>query len=70
MTNRNLLRLGIVGTVVAALCCATPLLAILLAGVSLSARVARLDVVPLPAMALSLGRTAWARIRRPGQEAR
>ena len=68
MTNRNLLRLGIVGTVVAALCCATPLLAILLGAVGLPALVGRLDAVPLPAMALFLGTTVWALIRRHGQE--
>ena len=68
MTNRNLLRLGIVGTVVAALCCATPLLAILLGAVGLSALVGWLDVVLLPAMALFLGITAWALIRRHGRK--
>ncbi len=67
MTNRDLLRLGVVGTVVAALCCATPLLAILLGAVGLSALVGWLDVVLLPAMALFLGITAWALIRRHGQ---
>ncbi len=68
MTNRNLLRLGIVGTVVAALCCATPLLAILLGAVGLSALVGWHDVVLLPAMALFLGIAAWALIRRHGQK--
>jgi mercuric ion transport protein len=37
MDNRTLLRTGIVGTAVAALCCATPVLVILLGAVGLSA---------------------------------
>lgn len=68
MTNRNLLRLGIGGTVIAALCCATPFLAILLGAVGLSALVGWLDIVLLPAIALFLGITVWALIRRRGQK--
>lgn len=62
-----MLRLGIGGTVIAALCCATPFLALLLGAVGLSALVGWLDVVLLPAIALFLGITVWALIRRPGQ---
>ncbi|MCG7354492.1 mercury resistance system transport protein MerF [Roseomonas mucosa] len=68
MTNRSMLRLGIGGTAIAALCCATPFLALLLGAVGLSALVGWLDVVLLPAIALFLGITIWALIRRLGQK--
>jgi mercuric ion transport protein len=64
MTDRKPLQFGIVGTVIAALCCATPVLVILLGAVGLSALVGRLDVVLLPALALFLGITVWALVRR------
>lgn len=51
MSNQNLLRIGIVGTVVTALCCFTPLLVILLGAVGLSALLGYLDLVLLPALA-------------------
>ena len=37
MTNNKLLKIGSVGTVVAAVCCFTPVLVVLLAAVGLSA---------------------------------
>ena len=64
MNDRNLLQVGIVGTVVVALCCFTPILVILLGVVGLSALVGWLDYVLLPALAMSLGITAYALWRR------
>ena len=64
MTNRNLLRLGIGGTVIAALCCFTPVLVVLLGAVGLSAALGWLDYVLLPALAIFLGITAYALWRR------
>ena len=59
-----LLRTGVIGSVIVALCCFTPILAVLLGAVGLSALVGWLDVVLLPALALFLGITAYALWRR------
>ncbi|MFQ5551243.1 MAG: mercury resistance system transport protein MerF [Gemmatimonadales bacterium] len=64
MTNRNLLRTGIIGTVVAAICCFTPVLVILVTAVGLSAIVGWLDYVLFPALAVFIGITIYALIRR------
>lgn len=50
--NERLLKLGIFGTVIAALCCFTPILAVLFGIVGLSAIVGYLDYVLLPALAV------------------
>ena len=50
--SNTLLRVGLVGTVLAALCCFTPILVILLAAAGLSALTGYLDYVLLPALAL------------------
>ena len=60
MSNKTLLTTGIVGSVIAALCCATPLLVILLGTVGLSALTGYLDYVLLPALALCLGMIVYA----------
>ena len=64
MDNRTLLRTGIAGSVVAALCCATPLLVILLGAVGLSAWVGWLDYALIPALVVFLGITIYALRRR------
>jgi mercuric ion transport protein len=64
MTEKGLLRVGIIGTVVAALCCFTPVLVVLLAAVGLSAAIGWLDYVLLPALALFLCLTVCALWRR------
>lgn len=60
MNTRTLLRASVAGTVVAALCCATPVLAILLGVVGLSAWVGGLDYVLIPALALFIGLALYA----------
>lgn len=60
MNDRNLLKFGIVGTAVAALCCFTPVLVILLGMVGLSALVGWLDFALLPALAVFVGITIYA----------
>lgn len=60
MTDGTLLGVGITGTVIAALCCFTPILVILLGVVGLSAFVGWLDVVLLPALAFFIGLTVYA----------
>lgn len=64
MDNRTLLRTGVAGTVVAALCCATPALVILLGAVGLSAWVGWLDYAVIPALVVFLGITIYALRRR------
>ncbi|WP_108862380.1 mercury resistance system transport protein MerF [Ruegeria sp. Alg231-54] len=62
--NNKLLKTGIVGTVIAALCCFTPLLVGLLGVVGLSAAVGYLDYVLMPALAVFVLITIYALIRR------
>jgi len=65
MNSRTLLRTGLAGTIVAAICCATPVLVVLLGLVGLSAMVGFLDYVLIPALVVFLGITiyAWRRHR-------
>ena len=60
MPDNSLLKLGIVGSIIAALCCFTPVLVILLGSVGLSALVGYLDIVLLPALGVFLAITAYA----------
>jgi mercuric ion transport protein len=60
MTEKGLLGIGICGTAVAALCCFTPVLVVLLGAAGLSAVIGWLDYVLLPALALFVGLTAFA----------
>jgi mercuric ion transport protein len=64
MQEKTLLRTGLVGSAVAALCCFTPILVILLGTAGLSAWLGWLDYVLLPALAGFLGITAYAVVRR------
>jgi len=60
MSNRALLKVGIVGTIVAALCCFTPLLAVLLGALGLAAAIGWLDLVLLPALGVFVVITGYA----------
>lgn len=67
MKNDRLLRIGIIGTIIAALCCFTPLLVILFGAVGLSALVGYLDYVLLPALAIFVVISVfavWKRVSR------
>lgn len=63
MQPRSLLRVGIVGTVVAVICCFTPVLVILFGAVGLSAAVGWLDYVLLPTLAVFVGITLYAMMK-------
>jgi len=67
MKNDNLYKLGIYGTVVAALCCFTPILVILFGVVGLSAFIGLLDYVLFPALAFFLIITGYALWKRQRQ---
>lgn len=62
--ERKLLRVGAVGAVVAALCCLTPVLVLLLGALGLSAIIGYLDYVLVPAFVLFVGLVAYALYRR------
>jgi mercuric ion transport protein len=64
MKDATILKTGIVGAVVAAVCCATPVLVLALGALGLSAWVGGLDYVLLPALVLFLGLTAYGLWRR------
>ncbi len=64
MNDKNLLKTGIVGSVVAAPCCFTPILVIAFAALGLSAAVGWLDFVLFPMLAVFLGLTGYALYRR------
>lgn len=62
--NDRLLKMGIIGTVIFALCCFTPILVVLFGIVGLSALVGYLDYVLFPALAVFILITIYAVIRR------
>jgi len=64
MTDRSLLRFGIAGTVIVAVCCFTPVLVLFLAAIGLSAAVGWLDYVLFPALFFFLGLTGFALWKR------
>ena len=62
MNDKSLLRRGLIGSVFAAICCFTPLLVVVVAGVGLSALVGWLDyaLFPLLFASMATGRQARA----------
>ena len=59
-----MLKTGIIGSVVAAVCCFTPILVWTFAGLGVSAALAWMDFILLPMLALSLTMTGAALWRR------
>jgi len=68
MNNNKLLRNGIVGSVIAALCCFTPALVIILGFVGLSAIIGGLDYILFPMLFASLGMIGYALYLRSGNK--
>mgnify|MGYP001825828834 CR=1 FL=1 len=64
MTNPTLLKVGIIGSVVAAVCCFTPVLVVLLGALGLSALVGVLDYVLLPVLVIFIAITGYALWKR------
>ena len=64
MANDRLLKIGIIGTVIAALCCFSPVLVVLFGAVGLSALVGYLDLILVPALAVFVIITVIALLRR------
>ena len=64
MNDRALVRAGTVGAVIAAICCATPALAVRLPLIGLSAWLARADLIVIPLLLVFLGIVALGLYRR------
>ena len=64
MNDKRLLKTGIIGSIILALCCFTPILVVLFGVVGLSAAVGWLDLVLLPALAVFLAITGYALWKR------
>jgi mercuric ion transport protein len=63
MSDKGLLCTDAAGSVIAAICCFTPALVVLLGAVGLSAWLAWLDYVLFPALVFFLGLTGFALMR-------
>jgi hypothetical protein len=68
MNNQKLLCTGCTGTVIAAICCFTPFLVIVLGGVGLSAWLGWLDYVLFPLLFALMGLIAFALYLRSGSK--
>jgi mercuric ion transport protein len=66
---QTLLKTGIIGSVLAPLCCFTPILLILLTALGLSAWAGKLDHVLMPVFVVSVGITIYALYRRHKESA-
>ena len=64
MNDRTLITTGGVAAVLAAICCATPILAILLGGIGLTAWIAKADYVVLALLVLGVALVALGLYRR------
>lgn len=64
--SRTLLKTGIAGSLIAAVCCFTPLLVLVFVGAGLSGLVGGIDYVAFPVMFASLGLVAYALYLRSG----
>ncbi len=60
MNDKRLLKTGVIGSVIMALCCVTPVLVLLFGVLGLSALVGWLDFILLPALAVFLAITGYA----------
>ena len=59
-----MLKFGIIGTVITALCCFTPILVIIFSAIGLSALIGILDFVLFPALGLFIAITGYALWKR------
>tara|TARA_R110002095_G_scaffold212739_1_gene202460 strand:- start:126 stop:518 length:393 start_codon:yes stop_codon:yes gene_type:complete len=70
MSKKTLLRRGLIGSTIAAICCFTPFLVVVVAGVGLSAIVGWLDYALFPLLFTSMGVVAhalWLQAGKPGR---
>jgi mercuric ion transport protein len=64
MNDRSLITTGAIGGIVAAICCATPLLAIGFGALGLTAWLSKADYVLIPALLICLGLVGLGLYRR------
>jgi mercuric ion transport protein len=64
MSDRALITTGVAGAMVAAVCCATPILAVVFGAVGLTAWLAKADYVLIPALILCLGLAGFGLYRK------
>ena len=64
MPHDRLLKTGVIGSLIAALCCATPVLAVLLGAIGLGWLAGSTDYVVLPVLVLCLGLIGYALWRK------
>jgi mercuric ion transport protein len=62
--DRTLIATGAVGAVLAAICCATPLLAVVFGAIGITGWLARADYVVMPALLICLGLIGFGLYRR------
>jgi len=68
-TGNTLLKVGVGGTIFAALCCFTPFLVVIFGAIGLSAMVGYLDIVLFPALGAFVLLTIYANWRRSNRRA-
>ena len=64
MSDRSFILTGVVGGVIAAICCATPLLAVVFGAVGLTAWLAKADYVLFPTLLICLALIGFGLYRR------
>lgn len=64
MKNNRLFKVGVVGSIIAALCCFTPVLVVLFGVLGLSAAVGLIDYIVLPALAGFVLLTIYALLKK------
>jgi mercuric ion transport protein len=64
MRDRTIIATGVVGAVAAAVCCVTPILAIVFGVAGLTAWLAKADYVLIPTLILCLGLTGFGLYRK------
>lgn len=64
MNDRSLITTGAIGAAFAAICCATPILAVVLGGIGLSAWLAKADYIVMPVLLLGVALVGLGLYRR------
>jgi mercuric ion transport protein len=64
MTDRSLITTGAIGAILAAICCTTPLLAVVLGGIGLTAWLAKADYLVMPVLFLGVALVGFGLYRR------
>ena len=63
MSDRTLMTTGVVGALLAVICCTTPLLSVVFGAIGLAGWLAKADYVVIPALLICLGLTGFGLYR-------